>query len=88
MNGQSLGIAAEEVFKLGWCNLNFDRGKKSRVSKLFGFQKFGAKTVHCPVVDYYPVLWLPCTPGHRRFKAEIIAGGQFTIYVLIIWVPP
>ena len=75
MNGQSLGIAAEKVYKLG---LN----KTTVIYKDEKFQDHTEATfrlhrpVHyCSAVDYHPILYLPHATGTKN-KATLIAGGK------------
>ena len=76
VNGQNLGIAAEEVYKLG-------------LKKITGTYTGGELCVHtglptfrpkqpvsyCLAMNYYPILWLPL--GGSVNKATLIAGGKY-----------
>ena len=75
VNGQSLGIAAEEIYKLG---LN----KTTHIYEDETFQDHTKATFelhrperYCSAVDYHPILWLPFAITDSN-KATLIAGGK------------
>ena len=73
VNGHSLGIAAEAVYKLGWNKTICQGFWNARERNYYGLSDEQCKPViYSPIVDYYPVLWLP--PGEN--KATLIAGGN------------
>ena len=75
VNGQSLGIAAEGVYKLG-----LNRATHSyRIGNVHGsaipiLKSNNMPKSYCSAVDYYPILWLP--HGDSENKATLIAGGK------------
>ena len=71
VNGHSLGIAAEAVYKLGW-NKTIRHTRERIFYKSDLSDEQHKPVIYSPIVDYYPVLWLP--PGEN--EATLIAGGK------------